>query len=140
MCSQSASLLRAHFALPLLRQHLLRLQEKTQLCSWHMLPGLSGTGLGHAVVTMPKSMLAPMQALKIHHKDLHTPPSATASIIGFYHKQNDLIDTLVEVASFSCILLKTISCCEGEAHLRLHWSRPMCPLASALLLQLESYV
>lgn len=38
-----------------------------------------------------------LKALKIHHKDLHTPPSATASIIGFYHKQNDLIDTLVEV-------------------------------------------
>ena len=41
------------------------------------------------------------QALKSHHRELQTSPSATASIIGFYHKQNDLIDTLVEVGALA---------------------------------------
>ena len=40
------------------------------------------------------------QALKSHHRKMQTSPSGIAGIIGFYHKQNDLIDDFMEVSGY----------------------------------------
>ena len=86
-----------------IKLHLASCSQSKEMCQWIRMCSMWALSLESscqrfcAGMKVTLHVLGGLQALKSHHRQLQTPASGINDILGFYHKQNDLIDDFVEV-------------------------------------------